>query len=177
MYRTILFLTLILNVSCNNNQNKEIILAKPIVISDNELVNYIEYCNNRFDICIFYPSNFAPLPEPINGDGRTFTDEPDNAEITVYGSNVNKNYNLEDELNAIKSHVNISEQIDLSNGFEILGTEKNSNLIHHEIIIIKSKIQNNNKVNVLLNLTFTYPYSKKNKFKNYWKIISQKIRT
>ncbi|MBV7441875.1 hypothetical protein KRX57_10630 [Weeksellaceae bacterium TAE3-ERU29] len=177
MYRIVLFLILILSISCKNNQNKEIISAKPIVVSNNELVNYIEYCNNRFDICILYPSNFDPLPEPINGDGRTFTDEPDNAEITVYGSNVSENYNLEDELNSIKSYVNISEIIDLPNGFEILGTEKDSDLILHKIIIIKNKMQNENKVNILHNLTFTYPNSKKKKFKSYWKIISQQVRT
>lgn len=176
MYRIVLFLILLLSVSCKNNQNKEIISASPIVVSDNELVNYIEYCNNRFDICIFYPSNFSPMPEPINGDGRTFTDEPDNAEITVYGAIIDKKHGLEDELNAIKSHIDISETIDIPNGFEIVGTERNSNLIHHEIITIKNKMQNENKVNVLHNLTFTYPESKKNKFRNYWKIISQKIK-
>lgn len=139
-------------------------------------MNYIEYCNNRFDICILYPSNFTPLPEPINGDGRTFTDTPDKAEITVYGSIINDNYKLKDNLDEIESYVNISDVSDLPNGFEVLGTEKDSDLVHHEITIIKEKKQGDNTIKVLHNLIFTYPSSKESKFKNYWDIISENIK-
>ncbi|MRI63853.1 hypothetical protein EDM00_07605 [Ornithobacterium rhinotracheale] len=156
--------------SCKGKVEQEIIVAKPMDISENEITNYVEYCNNRFDICMNYPSNFKPEPEPTNGDGRVFSNEPDDAEIRIFGSTFSPNSQIKDILEILKEELEIYNLKKDKNRVEVFGLNKTNNHLHHEIIIIKKQAKSKN--DELCSLSFTYPHAKRKKFKSYWRIIS-----
>lgn len=60
-------------------------LPKLVVVGD-EIVEFTEYCNARFDFCIEYPVNILlPNPAPANQDGREFISANDNIEVAAFG--------------------------------------------------------------------------------------------
>lgn len=161
---------------CNKNKVEEIIVAKPIKVSDNEIVNYIKYCNDRFNMCINYPSNFNPLPEPSNGDGRSFTNKPDGAEITVFGAISNEKDPLSYELETIKLDTNILKLTEFENGFAFYGVDVKEKVTRKGKVILRKKIEGKDTIKITHNLTFSYPTNKENKFKNYWNVISEDFK-
>ena len=156
------------------NKKEETVVSKKVEVSGNEVINYIEYCNGRFNMCIYYPSNFAPQPEPSNGDGRTFTNDPDEAEIIVFGSLDTENRGIKEVLDLSKSMLNSPKVEEVPHGFYLTGMEKDTRKIHHEIIVLKEDTAN--QPNEIHNLVFTYPVDKKRKFRRYWKQISRDFK-
>ena len=59
--------------------------------------NYGLYVNGRFGFQIGYPRAFQARPEPVNGDGRTFTSEDRKAYLEVCGWNTHSGQTLADE--------------------------------------------------------------------------------
>lgn len=168
----LLFITLA--SACKSKTEEEIIVAKPINISENEITNYVEYCNNRFDMCINYPSNFKPEPEPTNGDGRVFSDEPERADIRLYGTQYTAENQMNEILNDLKNEIEIYNLKKYKNRVEIFGIDKEKQLFLYQILLIK-KIDSYDD-DVLCSLSFTYPYEKHKKFKSYWRVISSSFK-
>ncbi|MGV4528871.1 hypothetical protein [Ornithobacterium rhinotracheale] len=160
--------------ACKGRVEQEIIVASPIDISDNEITNYVEYCNNRFDICMNYPSNFNPEPEPTNGDGRVFSNKPDGAEIRIFGTTFSPRTQLEEIVQSMKKELEIYNLKQDKNRVEVFGFDKENNNLYHEILIIKKQAKSKN--DELCSLSFIYPHAKRKKFKSYWRIISNSFK-
>lgn len=160
---------------------QETIESKPLEVSDNEIVNYISYCNDRFDVCFDYPSNFNAQPEPANGDGRTFRNEIDSSEITLYGYLDQENEGLEGQIELYKNFLDIQKMDEIKNGIEIIGKNKDNGFIHKERIYIKpdskaGTYENGDPMNVIYSLQFTYPEDKSQKYKSYWSKMVKKLK-
>lgn len=179
MMRLMVLLLIITFIGCKN-ENKETIQSKPLEVSDNEIINYISYCNDRFKACFDYPSNFGAQPEPANGDGRTFLNEIDDAEILMYGSTDHNNGGLSAQIDMINEYVEIDELTELSNGFEISGKDRESGNIHKERMFIKpdsssGTYDNGKPVNIIYSLQFVYPKDKSKKYQSYWPKMIEKF--
>lgn len=161
-------------------KNKETISSKPLKFTDNEIVNYVEYCNDRFHLCIDYPSSFRALPEPINGDGRSFINDTDSATITIYGF-------IDSDKNGLKSHIELTKELveikkinEFENGVIISGVEKESGYLYKEKIIIKpvknidKSIGNSN--NIVGTLQLSFPKNKNKKYTKFWDIIRKNFK-
>ena len=180
MRNPIFYLSIILLFSCKNG-TQESITSKPLEVSDNELINYVEYCNDRFDVCFDYPSNFGAQPEPVNGDGRTFLNEIDSAEIVLYGFLDQGNEGLHTQLDILNEMMEIDDLIESTNGIDVRGIERESGKIHHEKLRIKPDISagtydDGSPVNIIYSLQFVYPTSKQSKYNKYWDKMSEKFK-
>lgn len=165
--------------SCTK-ENKETISSKPLKFTDNEIVNYVEYCNDRFHLCIDYPSSFRALPEPINGDGRSFINDTDSAMITIYGFINSENNDLNSHIELAKNMLDIKSIDNTENGILIDGIDKNSGYIYKEKIISK-QIKNNREsaddfTDVIGTLQLSYPKDKQKKYTKFWEIIRKNFK-
>lgn len=174
-YLVLFILSSFFIISCKK-EPKESISSKPLEVSNNEIVNYIKYCNDRFDVCFEYPSNFGALPEPANGDGRTFSNEPDAAQIIFFGFLDQSNEGLNAQLMLSQDLINIKRIDTLKNGYEITGIDKETKRLHYEKILTKPSVSpSNDSVNIIYSLQFVYPKNKNDKYKSYWKKLSGKF--
>lgn len=165
--------------SCTK-KNKETISSKPLKFTDNEIVNYVEYCNDRFHLCIDYPSTFRMLPESINGDGRSFINDTDSATITIYGVINLDNNGLNRYIDLTKNLVDIKGIDNIKNGVLIYGIDKNSGYIHKEKIITK-QIKNkrdsaNDFIDIIGTLQINYPKVKNKKYIKFWETIRKNFK-
>ena len=177
--RVALIVIIITFFGCQKD-NTETIQSKPLEVSDNEIINYISYCNNRFDACFDYPSNFGAQPEPANGDGRTFLNELDSAQIVMYGFLDDNNEGLKTQINILNEYLEIEKLTDIPNGYELIGKDKESGKIHKERILIKpdssaGKYKDGKPMNIIYSLQFVYPQSKEKKYQNYWHKMTEKF--
>lgn len=179
--RFAIFLILISIFACKS-EDKEIIRSKPLEVSDNEIVNYIEYCNDRFNVCFDYPSNFGAQPEPANGDGRTFLNQIDSAYITLFGFIDHDNIGLSHQIDIMKEYMEIETLTEFPNGIEVIGTEIETQKTHKERILIKPDstsgitLTNGEPVNIIYSLQFVYPKSKEKKYQLYWRKMTDKFK-
>lgn len=171
MLRTFfLFVSIVLFFGCK--KDSEHIESKKLSTSDNEIVNYVEYCNDRYDMCFDYPSNFGAKPDPINGDGRVFINKPDSAEIVMYGFIDETGNDLQSQLDVLGDMLKDEKITKIENGYEISGILNENDYIFHEKILVK---KNDNNVQVVSGLQFTHPKSKKSKFAGYWENMTEKF--
>ena len=175
-------LLIIISVFACKTEDKEVILSKPLKVSDNEIVNYIPYCNDRFNACFDYPSNFGAQPEPADGDGRSFINKIDSAEITMYGFLDHENGGLANQIDLLKEFMDIETLTEIQSGIEVSGVEIESGKIHKERILIKPDttsgitLANGEPVNIIYSLQFVYPKSKDKKYQFYWQKMTEKFR-
>lgn len=181
--RLAIFMLLLAFVGCSkeNKDPQEVIESKPLEISGNEIVNYMTYCNDRFDVCIIYPSNFNAQHEPANGDGRTFRNEIDSAEIVLYGFIDQTNQGLQPQLDLYKEFLEIDSQTKIENGYEILGQDLETGFKHKERIFIKpdttaGTYADGTPMNIIYSLQFTYPVDKDKKYRKYWSKMIEKLK-
>lgn len=179
--RRIGFLFLVFLMFSCKQENSESIVSKPLEVSDNELINYIEYCNSRFEICFDYPSNFSAQPEPVNGDGRTFLNKIDESEIVLYGFHDQGNEGLESQLDILNEVMEIDSIVEIENGYDVRGVDREDGRIHFERLMIKPDIESGTyedgtPVNIIYSLQFLYPKEKQEKFKGYWEEMNAKFR-
>ena len=179
MKRFSLLLLVFALFSCKN-ESKETISSKKLEVSDNEIVNYVEYCNDRFKICFDYPSNFGAQPEPVNGDGRSFLNEIDSSQIVLYGFLDQGNEGILAQRDILEEVMEIENFSAFKNGFEVEGTENESGFMHLERVMIKADstagtYQNGEPINIIYSLQFTFPESKSDKYLKYWDKITEKL--
>lgn len=181
--RLTIFVLLLAIIGCKseNKGPQEVIESKPLEISGNEIVNYMTYCNDRFDVCMIYPSNFSAQHEPANGDGRTFRNEIDSAEIVLYGFIDQTNQGLQPQLDLYKEFLEIESQNKIENGYEILGQDLETGFKHKERIFIKpdttaGSYADGTPMNIIYSLQFTYPVDKDKKYQKYWSKMIEKLK-
>lgn len=175
-----LLLLIFILASCKKD-NSETITSKRLEVSDNEIVNYVEYCNDRFNFCFDYPSNFGPEPEPANGDGRTFINDIDSSEIVLYGFLDQSNEGIDGQLEVLKEFMEVESVQQIKHGYDVRGIEKESGKVHLEKILMKAdstagKYDDGKPVNIIYSLQFVYPKDKDAKYRDYWKKMSTKFK-
>ncbi|MXV38336.1 hypothetical protein GO491_06540 [Flavobacteriaceae bacterium Ap0902] len=167
---------LLLSVSIflfNCKKESETIKSKQLEISENEIINYVEYCNDRYDMCFDYPSNFGAQPDPPNGDGKTFINKLDSSKITMYGFIDETGDELEELLSVTGKMLNDEKITKLANGYEITGIQANNNQVYHEKLIVKNSEEG---LKVVTGLQFMHPQSKTSKFNGYWESMTEKFK-
>ncbi|MDO5654664.1 MAG: hypothetical protein Q4G27_00825 [Flavobacteriaceae bacterium] len=180
MKKISIFLIVFALISCKK-ESGESITSKRLEVSDNEIINYLEYCNDRFEICIEYPSNFSAQPEPANGDGRTFVNRIDSAEIILYGFMDLDNEGLEGQMSIINEMIDVSSLEKSPNGLDIKGIDNETGRIHYEKVRIKTDStaglnKDGTPINIIYSLQFVHPKSKEKKFRDYWSRIHSRFK-
>lgn len=175
-----IFILLLFVMSCQK-ENQESIVSKQLEVSDNELINYVEYCNSRFDICFDYPSNFSVQPEPVNGDGRTFKNDIDSSEIVLSGFHDQGNEGIEAQLAILEQIMEIDTVIEFQDGYDVRGIDKEDGRVHFEKLMIKADSKfghydDGTPVNTIYSLQFIYPKSKEHKYRDYWEKMTAKFK-
>lgn len=160
----ILFLTLF---GCKS-KNSESVEAKPLEITNEELFNYVEYCNDRFNFCLSYPSHFSAQPSSVNGDGKVFKNKLDNAEIIAFGELDDNQTGLEPHLSFIHKQIEIQDSAKVEYGYNFIGVGKKDGRIYHERILMKEKDEANGKVNVIYSIQLSYPKKHQKKYTQLW---------
>ncbi|WP_283670554.1 hypothetical protein [Candidatus Ornithobacterium hominis] len=153
---------------CCQSKNIESVEAKPLEITNEELFNYIEYCNDRFNFCFSYPSHFSAQPSSANGDGKTFINKLDDAKIIAFGELDYDNAGLEPHLHFIQDQIKIQDSARVPYGYNFIGFGKNDGKIYHERILIKEKENANSKVNVIYSIQLSYPQKHQKKYTQLW---------
>ncbi|MGI9527498.1 MAG: hypothetical protein ACR2MS_10355 [Weeksellaceae bacterium] len=168
---TILSVLSLLLIQCS--KKGESIESKQLSTSDNEIINYVEYCNERYDMCFDYPSNFSAQPVPLNGDGRTFINKPDSAEIVMYGFIDETGSELNNQLEVLGDMLKDEKITKLDNGYEITGILLDNGFVYHEKLLVRN---GENNLQTVSGLQFTHPKSKTQKFSGYWKSMIEKFK-
>ncbi|MDM1551636.1 hypothetical protein [Empedobacter falsenii] len=135
--------------------------------------NLKKYCNQRFNFCTEYPSNFSGLGESQNGDGQNFISKDKLTKITIFG-----NLEIED-INDLKSTYksyltskNVTYKLIKDNYFVISGFESKNKIFY--IKVIKKKVDYYGSLtDVLQTVYISYPKTQNDIYSAYCKNIAK----
>lgn len=136
-------------------------------------VDYIEYCNDRFDFCILYPNDFIPQGQSQNGDGQEFLSRDGKISILFYGSLVDDEFNTMDMnfKHLVKNeNIQVSYQLKKDSYYVVSGIK---HINGEEYIYYHKTIE---KENILLNWMITYPVSEQHIYDSYCILINEQLK-
>lgn len=175
MKATLYFLVILgLLFSCHNNEQQD---SKKDINSISKQ-DYKQYCNQRYQFCIEYPSNFIPQGVASNGDGQIFSSKDGKTEIRSYGNLIVEDISsLEESYLTELKDVNITYKKKGDDFFVVSGFE-GDNIFYRKSIQRKIDylLTGKKDTDILTTFTITYPKNQKDQYDFYCKKINKDLK-
>lgn len=190
MKNILLIFILVLLFSCKKENQKEDVNSKLNKDTISKIENksddsvdesnlYKEYCNDRYQFCIDYPSTFISQGESCNNDGQKFISKDKKTEITAFGGlcidDVNSTIN--ELLEIATKDEKIIYKLVKEDFFIISYFDKKGNIVYNKTVLKKlDNYFDSGPADVHQTILITYPKNQSDLYSDYCKVIANSIK-